>query len=495
MKNIKLIKSITAFFTCNFIAFWGSIITTIGAIFAIAYILSEIFFKIENQYIGFIFIMMVPPLFFGGLTIFHAGMIFEIFKHHKKDPDLFKQQINYFLKHIFGLQQIRSVFITLAVFAIPILPLTALILGFSYHYMESNKFCGTVCHMVMKPEYTVYKNSPHSRVHCVECHIGEGTSWFVRSKISGARQLLAVAVGKYSQPIPAPVEHLRPSRETCEHCHQPDKYHGRKVKVIEHFAPDRENTKSHAVLSLNVGGPESYESKHASIHWHVHPGNKVIFISEDEKREDIHWVRFERSGEEPKEYFYTGKELSSQEMAHAKKRTMECIDCHNRPTHIYQMPDEVLDNILSQNKDFQKIPFLKKAGLEVFQKKFSEQEIKKKAIAKELFVWYKNHQSETDGVNKSHLKMVAKEIQKGYRLNNWPEMEITWGTYPNHLGHLHFPGCLRCHDNTHRTKDGTAINADCNLCHDILSIKEKEPGILKDLKWVKKDTNNLYIEK
>jgi hypothetical protein len=98
-------------------------------------------------------------------------------------------------------------------------------------YMDSTQFCGMACHKVMAPEYAAYVDSPHSRVGCVQCHIGPGASWFVRSKLSGTRQLFAVSLETYSRPIQSPVKHLRPARETCEQCHWPEKFHGDKFLV------------------------------------------------------------------------------------------------------------------------------------------------------------------------------------------------------------------------------------------------------------------------
>ncbi|MCX6624126.1 MAG: NapC/NirT family cytochrome c, partial [Acidobacteria bacterium] len=91
-------------------------------------------------------------------------------------------------------------------------------------YMDSVTFCGKTCHSVMEPEYAAYQNSPHSRVECVKCHIGPGAGWFVKSKLSGASQLLAVTFNTYERPIPTPVRNLRPARDTCETCHWPDKF-------------------------------------------------------------------------------------------------------------------------------------------------------------------------------------------------------------------------------------------------------------------------------
>ena len=61
----------------------------------------------------------------------------------------------------------------------------------AFHYTESVEFCGKLCHDVMEPEYVTYLNSPHARVKCVECHVGEGADWYVKSKISGLYQVYA----------------------------------------------------------------------------------------------------------------------------------------------------------------------------------------------------------------------------------------------------------------------------------------------------------------
>src|SRR3972149_3988106 len=73
----------------------------------------------------------------------------------------------------------------------------------AYQETDSVAFCGTLCHSVMAPEHTTYLNSPHARVRCVDCHVGPGADWFVRSKMSGAYQVYAVLLNKYPRPIPA----------------------------------------------------------------------------------------------------------------------------------------------------------------------------------------------------------------------------------------------------------------------------------------------------
>jgi hypothetical protein len=60
-------------------------------------------------------------------------------------------------------------------------------------------------------------------------------------------------------------------------------------------------------------------------------------------------------------------------------------------------------------------------------------------------------------------------------------MKVTWGTHPNHIGHMSYPGCFRCHDGEHAAKDGSAITQDCSACHNLLVVDEAKPKVLADL--------------
>jgi hypothetical protein len=57
---------------------------------------------------------------------------------------------------------------------------------------------------------------------------------------------------------------------------------------------------------------------------------------------------------------------------------------------------------------------------------------------------------------------------------------VTWGTYPNHLGHTDNPGCFRCHDGDHTTQSNEpkAINQDCSTCHEVIASEEASPEAL-----------------
>ena len=161
----------------------------------------------------------------------------------------------------------------------------------TYHFTESVQFCGQACHGVMKPEYITYRNGPHARVACAECHIGKGASWYVRSKLSGTYQVYATMADKYPRPIPTPVKNLRPAQETCEECHWPQKFVGNLEHTYNYFLGDETNTPFTVRLLMNVGGGDPTHGPVGGIHWHMNVGNKIEYIAADEARQKIPYVR------------------------------------------------------------------------------------------------------------------------------------------------------------------------------------------------------------
>lgn len=461
--------------TCHPISKLGGYLVTFGTISAITYTLLNVFSHAESPYAGIIFLMLVPSAFFGGLMLIPTGILLRLRKQRRLDPGLGVKPLGEILKGLSGESDVRGRIFAFILFSGANVVLTLVIIMAGFEYLDSPAFCGLLCHTVMEPEYTAYQRSPHARVLCIDCHIGPGASWFVKSKISGMRQVYAVMAKTYSRPIPTPIEHLRPSRETCEQCHWPEKFHGDKLKIITHYDSDRNNTKRYTALLLKVGGPDVEGSGAYGIHWHVSGGNRVVFVSEKGERKDIPWVRLESANKPPVEYRFTKSRLTKAQIAEFPKRTMECVDCHNRPTHIYRTADTELETMLSRWPDLQKVPYLKKAATEVLARRFNDEEIASKEIRKALLDWYRAHPEE----NPDHrlLEQAADYVQQIYARNLWPRMNIGWGTYPNHIGHTASPGCLRCHGNNHVAADGTPVRADCRLCHTILALKEENPPL------------------
>jgi hypothetical protein len=341
--------------------------------------------------------------------------------------------------------------------------------------MESVEFCGMACHSVMEPEHTAHQRSPHSRVKCAECHIGPGANWFVKSKLDGAWQLVAVALDLFPRPIPTPLHDLRPARETCEQCHWPTKFVGDKLDVTKSFDDDEMNTELTSAVLLKVGGTAG-QGKSSGIHWHVDPAVSIRYRS-DETREDIYDVEFTDGDGVVKTY----SDRKAPEEG-GVWRFMDCVDCHNRPSHKYSPPDIEIDRAIRDGLIDQSLPFVKREGLRIIDAEYPSHEQARVAISDELVRFYAENYPEVAAESSDGINAAAQSLGDIYSVNVFPEMKVWWNTYPEHIGHEQSPGCYRCHGKRLRTAERERISRDCDLCHTVLADKEQNPQFLSVLK-------------
>lgn len=347
-------------------------------------------------------------------------------------------------------------------------------------YMDSVTFCGTACHSVMAPEHTAYLNSAHSRVACTQCHIGPGAGWFVRSKLSGARQLLAVNLGTYSRPIPTPVRHLRPARETCEQCHWPQKFHGDKFLVRRKYADDEHNTETVSVLVLKVGGRDG--RGHAGIHGrHLDEASRITYLTTDERRQVIPLVTYVDDAGRAVDFVSTETPPTAEQRAQGQRRSMDCLDCHNRPSHTFELPERALDRALAEGGVSRELPWVKKQGVALLRASYPDRETAFRRIVDGLVSFYREQHPQVYQSHRAQIEAAAQRLVDIYRANVFPNMNVQWGTYPNNIGHEDFLGCFRCHDDNHKSADGRTISQDCSACHTVLAMDESDPKILSDL--------------
>jgi len=347
-------------------------------------------------------------------------------------------------------------------------------------YMESNRFCGLTCHQVMAPEYTAFLDSSHSRVGCVQCHIGPGAGWFVKSKLSGVRQVFAVALDTYSRPIPSPVHDLRPARETCEQCHWPQKFVGDKFVVRTRYADDETNTPSTTVLVLKVGGRNGNGS--AGIHGrHLDAEERISYVSTDGRRELIPKVTYRDDDGMLVDYVSEDVKVSPADLARGERRKMDCLDCHNRPSHAFELPERAVDRAINEGRVSRDLPFVKKKAVELLRQEYPDRATAEKRIADGLLDFYRTGYPEVYQKRRAAVESASVAVKAAYLRNVFPSMKVNWGTHPNHIGHEDFLGCFRCHDESHKATDGRTITQDCNACHTILAQDETNPKVLADL--------------
>jgi hypothetical protein len=469
-----MVHSFFSLVTRHWISLVGAVIALVGAVLMVMFFAMELSGFHGGPYLGILTYMVLPMVFVFGLLLIPLGVIRKrrldaaAAAHHEAGPRL----------PIVDLNDDRTRGIVLASVAIGLVS-AVILAGATYkgvEVMESVAFCGTACHTVMQPEYTAFQRSAHSRLRCADCHIGAGADWFVKSKLSGSWQLIAVAFNLYPTPIPSPVHNLRPARETCEQCHWPTKHVGDKLQVRTQFADDEANSATKTVLLMKVGGQQGTAS--TGIHWHVDPGVKIRFLS-DASRQNIYDVEMTSADGKVRTFKTEAKPTGPTEW-----RSMDCVDCHNRPSHTYKMPSTEINSALDDGRIDKTLPFIKREGLRVLQAKYASHEEARATIASEIDGFYKTKYAELAAAKAPAIAAAGKSLGDIYTWNVFPKMKVTWGTYPNNLGHDdNSPGCMRCHDKKHATADGSEkIGGGCKICHAVLADDEADPEILKTLK-------------
>ncbi len=421
-----------------------------------------------NPYVGILAYMVAPGFLVLGLVMIVFGMLYQ----RRRLRESAGYTSHYF--HIdFSDPAQRGTAAFFLTFIVVFIGMSVVGSYRAYNYTDSVTFCGQLCHSVMNPEFTAYSQSPHARVACVDCHVGAGATWYVKSKLSGARQVFKTALNTFPRPVPTPVHNLRPASETCEECHWPKKFFGAQLKVIDHYASDEKNTPLQVRLLIKTGGGDPSRGVPEGIHWHVDPGNEVTYLATDEQRQTIAYVRVKNAQGAVTDYYAKDSTLSKDQIARAEKRRMDCVDCHNRPTHIYTSPEVSVDQSFVAHRLDVSLPFLKQQTVAALTANYDTTGAAMQGIAKSIGEFYSTKYPDLAKSKAPEISGAIDEVQRIYKLTIFPEMKVDWRTHPNNIGHFYFNGCFRCHDGNHVSPEGKVIRKDCELCHTILEEQEK----------------------
>ncbi len=456
--------------------FVGAVLTTSTALTLIAFWFYDVFLPgPPHPYLGILLFLILPGFFLFGLALIPVGIWQRrrALRTQGQLPSVFPA-----IDLSLPIARRALVYVTIATAVNFVIFGTATYQG--VEYMDSTSFCGTTCHTVMMPEYTTYQNSPHAHVECVDCHIGPGASWFVRSKLSGLRQVFAVTFKTYSQPIPSPVKYLRPARETCEQCHWPQRYSGDKLMVHTSYKDDEKNTPQTDVVLLKLGG-RTWQGMVGIHGHHLSDGARIRYISTDPQRQVIPAVFYTDDAGKTTEFLTTDNPPTKEQLDKGDHRVMDCIDCHNRPTHVFQMPETAVDDQMEVGRISKALPYVKKEAVQLLKVDYPSRDEARQRIIAEFSNFYRSYYASVYQTQRTLVQQSAQEVANIYLRNVFPDMKLTWGAHPNNLGHNDFPGCFRCHDGSHTSADGQTITNDCSACHDLLAVGEENPKILNDL--------------
>ena len=435
------------------LAIAGALITTASAAVFIALVIAEFMGLFENPYAGLVVFIALPAIFLFGLLLIPLGMWLQQRKLQRHPEAPAGWPVIDFSKPVVR----RRTLIFVALTAVNVIIL--LLAGYgSLHWMDSPQFCGQVCHEPMHPQFTAWRDGPHSRIACAKCHIAEGAQGFVNAKLAGTRQLWHVITNSVPKPIP-PGAHMPPGAQalTCQTCHRPARTGADRVRVIREYADDEGNTETVTVLQMFMGGPTS--GGH-SIHWHADPANKIEYVATGSDRQTIVYVKSTDAKGQVKEY--RAADVTDEAINSGVHRTMDCVDCHNTAGHpISPTAERMVDRAIATGGVSQKLPFARREGVRLVSASYANQDEAAAAIDRGIRDFY----SKQSGADADAVNRASAALQDVYRRNVFPAMKVTWGSYPENRVHVASPGCVRCHDDEHKAKDGSAINGDCEYCH------------------------------
>lgn len=445
----------------NYISFVGFAIVAASLTSFTLLLLIGLTGSTENPYTDLITFILVPSILGFGLFVVLVGVLYE----RRRRRNMSHDEITAFpILDLNDPRRRRSLIVFLCLSFI-FLFMTAFGSYRAFEYTESVTFCGQACHDVMKPEFVAYNASPHARVRCVECHVGGGAEAYVRSKFTGMRQLYGVVTGHYNRPIQTPVHNMRSATETCQKCHWSEKYHGDEIKVFNHYAYNETNSLNQTRMLIKVGGGTETGGPVGGIHWHMNIANEISFVSTDEKRQTIPWVRMRDASGRVVDYKTSDSQLTARDIEQTPMRKMDCIDCHNRPAHIYLSPNQAVDLAFDAGRLDASLPFLKAKAVETLAKPYTTNDEAVATIAADIPAYYRSSYPAIYTANAASINGAVSELQRIYQTYFFPEMKTDWKVSPNNIGHYNAQGCFRCHDGQHKSPEGKVIRNECSICH------------------------------
>jgi hypothetical protein len=443
----------------NWVSYTGGLLALVGVALMAMGVLFQFSIRRPGPYAGIITFLIFPAIIIAGLVIGLVGG----WRESRRRRRVGSTEALPFPSIDLNDPRQRRRFSILAVLA-SLLTVVFAFAGYNgFLLTESVPFCGSTCHTQMGPEMTAYSASPHARVACVECHVGEGAGHYVASKLNGVRQLAGVLFGSYDRPIPTPIKNLRPARETCQACHWPAKAWGSQLYQRPHFRYDEKSTPEQISMLMRVGGGEGAFG--AGIHWHMAIANEVTFVAQDDHLQSIPWVSVKRPDGSVTEYYRTEKRVEPSEVAAMTKHTMDCIDCHNRPAHSFETPDIAIDRSLAAGVVPPSLPWVKLLSVDTLSKEYPSRSAAHEGIKKGVTAFYAEKYPDVVTARAADVGKLIAGLDDIYDRNVFPEMSVSWKTYPSNIGHRNSPGCFRCHDGKHVSANGDVVHSECKTCH------------------------------
>ena len=277
-----------------------------------------------------------------------------------------------------------------------------------------------------------------------------------------SKTLYSLIFKTYEYPIVA--KEMRPANEACETCHFPQKFNNDAMVEVKYHENDVKNTPKSIFLLMKTGGGTKRQGLGLGIHWHIE--NKITYMATDELRQNIPYVRVEDDAGNVTEYYDIASGITPELIDNQSLHNLDCIDCHNRPTHIIPSPEQAVDTVLYNNQISSKLPFIRLKAVEILSANIPDSQALRKAVDG-LANFYAEIYPDVAASQAVAIAEAQQQIIAIYNQTVFPDQKLDWTSHPDNVGHKDFAGCFRCHDGKHFSATGAAIRLECNLCHSI----------------------------
>jgi hypothetical protein len=233
---------------------------------------------------------------------------------------------------------------------------------------------------------------------------------------------------------------------------------------------DEVSTPRYTTLNLKI---DAGAAGATGVHWHVSPENVIRYASVDDQREEMIWVEVKLPDGSFRRFVNT--RLASTDGTVGSHRAMDCVDCHNRATHVYEEPGRAVDERIRLGAIDRSLPFIRRQAVAAVTGGYPSLEAARQGIRASLESYYRRNYTDQASAWYDSIDAAIEELEEIWARNIHPRMRIEWGAYPSFLGHTDTPGCFRCHTRDLQDSEGKWISDDCTLCHSILAYGEPDP--------------------
>src|SRR5262249_15464557 len=136
---------------------------------------------------------------------------------------------------------------------------------------------------------------------------------------------------------------------------------------------------------------------------HLDDGSRIRYISTDAERQVIPVVCYTDSKGKTIQFDSTDNQATKQQLEKSEHRAMDCVDCHNRPTHGFERHESAVDLQMSPGSISPELPYIRKKAVDLLKVNYPDRETARTRIIESVVTFYRDT---CPDVNNTKRKLV-----------------------------------------------------------------------------------------